>query len=156
MTFDAWRVAVLYTLAGAAAGVLLNVLCFANEDGRTDLGLGTQLTVFGMLAGGFAGSVFANRVLSRPQSAGRLVACGALLLAALVGASMGWVVGDIQSEPYHREEELTRSEYKALVHRAMLTGSGIGTAVGLLILVPRWLRRRRNPLVESISPDRPS
>src|SRR4051812_39121947 len=108
---DGGRITVLYTLAGAAAGVLINVLFFASPGGKTDIDRGMLLALFGLLVGGICGSVFAERAAARPNACGRHIACGVVLLAALAGASVGWVVGDLRVRG-PREESLTTAEHE--------------------------------------------
>lgn len=141
---DSYRIASLLTLIGGAFGVLFSVLCLTentSEFGRTDIGVTAPLTLLTTAVGYGAGTHLARLISARPRSAGWVLAIGVLLLTALLGGIAGWIVGDAQSQNWVEHQKLT--------NRGTAVGALVGPLLGLVVLVPRWLKRRPR----SASPD---
>jgi hypothetical protein len=155
---DGGRIIVLYTLAGAAVGVLVNVLFFADPWGKTDIGEGVALVAFGLLVGSIAGSEIARRTEARPKTRAVLLACGVVSLAALCGAATGWVFANAYRP---LETPVPLPDREESVTRGAWVGAALGTVSGLVLLVlQRVLYPRPVPKAtesaEIPTPDRPS
>jgi hypothetical protein len=148
MAGDRGRIVVLYTATGAALGVLITVLFFSSATGRTDIRVGGTLLVLGLALGFAAGVPLHDLATARPRTEGTIVTGGVLMLAIGAGTAVGWAVGDL----YTRQEPNREFNHQ----RGMTLGVGIGVALGLIALIPRWLRRPGNVPAEPPTPDRPS
>ena len=128
---DRNRVVVLFALSGAASGVLIAMLCLTTGGdgfGKTDIEESTVLTLVTTVLGSVAGKALSESHVP----SGCAVTIGVLLLTGLLGAAMGWIVGDALMWPGTPPRSPTRSAG---------TGSLVGFVVGFLLLAPRWLRR---------------
>jgi hypothetical protein len=139
MTGDYRRITVLFTLAGAALGVLLAMLFFSGgrgevgEFGHTDVRVSGLLTLGGAAAGGAIGWLLVRLSTPRPWAARWAVSAGVVLLTATLGSAAGWLVGDFGGARNWIDHE-------ALTRRGASVGGVIGAWVGLLVLLPSWLK----------------
>ncbi len=137
-TSDRKRIVVLFTLNGAALGVLLAMLFLTTGTssydgyGRTHIDESIPLTIGMAMTGGMVGAVLSH---TRSENVGRMITIGVLLLTGLLGGAVGWLVGDAQTISRVIQEIPPLPPL-----RAVAVGSLMGSVVGLLTLVPRWLK----------------
>jgi hypothetical protein len=129
---DHKRIIVLFTLAGASLGVVLAMFICATPDwgyGQTDIHESVSLTIGTTTVGLMVGVLLSNI----PVRTGLAMNIGVMLLTGLLGASMGWLVGDGEA----RDHEKLRIPPS----RATAEGGLVGLFIGVLVLAPRWLKR---------------
>jgi hypothetical protein len=134
MSADRARVVILFALSGAAIGVLFSMLFLVidqNEYGRTHIEQSLPLTIFSFTIGTLVGchlKEYSDRLVEGA------VILGVLLLTVLLGGAFGWLI-----EAFRREHSLNTSTPPYLV---TARGSFFGLLIGLLVLSPRWIKRR--------------
>ncbi|HEY1186768.1 MAG TPA: hypothetical protein VGE74_03880, partial [Gemmata sp.] len=136
-SWDRHRVVVLFGLAGAALGVLSAMLAFTTGSdgyGRTDIAESVPLVLATTVFGCFAGATF-----SHAQRTKRAIAAGVLLLTVLIGAAMGWLVGDALTRGAAALETASPSP-----GRSTLVGGSAGLLFGLLVLLSQRIGARRS------------
>lgn len=130
---DRTQIVTLFVLAGAASGVLIAMFCLTKGGdgfGQTDIEKSTLLTLVTTVLGASAGKALSESHVP----SGCAVTTGVLLLTGLLGAAMGWIVGDALMWPGAAPRSPTRSAG---------IGGVVGFVVGFLVLAPRWFRPAR-------------
>ena len=142
MPGDRSRIIVLFTLNGAALGVLLAMFFCTSSNGdygQTNIRESLPLTVFLASVGLFIGILISK--LS--ESTGPFVSVGTVLLTCLIGGAMGWLYGS---------DAQARHVSTISPGRATAEGCLVGVGIGIWILSHRWLSGPIDRLNRLLSP----
>lgn len=93
----------------------------SSEYGQTDIRVGLCLLLTGCAFGGAFGELVV-RIGRNPKTRRRVTAVAVLLLAGILGAIAGWLVGDVRAN--------NRFEHRAITRQSALHGAAIGLIVG--------------------------
>ena len=135
---DRSRIVALFTLAGAAFGVLYAMLFSARDVGgygQTDIEKSVPFTFVSAVVGFAIGTSLATRSWRGKWA----IAIGIVLLTGLLGGAMGWIVGNAATGGLR-----ARATADVSPERAVATGSVVGLLVGSMLVATRWFMRPRN------------
>jgi len=118
----------VFALTGVLIGISVGMIWFRDEStewGRISIERGLTHAVAGAVVGGLAG-VGAKAVFGRlGRTKAIVVALTLMLLAASVGAPVGWLYGSVSAKNAYEAEQLSRS--------GMIWGIAIGCVVGFAL-----------------------
>jgi len=120
-------IVVVFTLSGTAVGIASGMLFGRTEEEywRVSFDTSVPLAFFGAIIGGMLGLTLRAVQRKIPRAKVLLDVISSTVLAAAIGGTTGWLVGDIKSANHY--------EHRRLTPRLMAAGAGSGLLVGLIL-----------------------